>query len=214
MERWWSALIGATLAMAVGDIGGAHTAAAAALEIGTTLHPADAMAIYGAQVFAMRLAQGRLPELRSSLEAANDRHPDVPGWRAAYALACALSGDGATAGRHLTGLLADEDALADRYRTSTLCLLARIAAVVDDPVACRRLHDLLTPLSGAFVVIGTGYAVSGPVDRYLGPLALRLGEPERAAGLLHRAHEAALGAGNLLWAGDIEAELASVHSLI
>lgn len=214
MARWWSSLIRSTLALAVGDIPGAEAAAAAALEIGTALNPADAMAIYGAQVFAMRLAEGRLAELRPALEVATAKHPDVPGWRAAYALSCVLDGDEATGGRHLSGLLSQEDALADRYRTSTLCLLARIAAELDEPAACRRLSELLSPLSGSFAVIGTGYTMTGPVDRYLGPLARRLGQPQQAAILLRRAREAALGVGNLLWAAEIESEQRAVVGVV
>jgi hypothetical protein len=71
-----------------------------------------------------------------------------------------------------------------------MALLAELCALLGDRPRARRLYELLVPYEGRNVV-AMGAAYLGPVARYLGLLAMTIGEPERALGHLETARSAA-----------------------
>jgi hypothetical protein len=78
----------------------------------------------------------------------------------------------------------------------TLTLLAEIAWSLGDATAARALEDVLAPAAGRLVVVGSGVACCGSVDRSLGLLALTAGRLEEAERWLERglAHNQRVGA--------------------
>jgi len=77
--------------------------------------------------------------------------------------------------------------------------LAIVAARAGDTAHARALYDALTPYRGRLVVRGGASAVTGPVDEYLGRLAIRLGDPDRGVAHFDRAAELAQRIGALPW---------------
>ncbi|GIF63440.1 hypothetical protein Ais01nite_14750 [Asanoa ishikariensis] len=77
--------------------------------------------------------------------------------------------------------------------------LATVAARAEDAAAARALYDALLPFAGRLVVWGGANTISGPVDDYLGRLALRLDRPAEAVAHLDRAVELEERAGTLPW---------------
>ncbi len=71
-----------------------------------------------------------------------------------------------------------------------MSLLAELCTALADRPRARRLYELLAPYEGRNVV-SMGAAYLGPVARYLGLLAMTLGEDERALGHLETARSAA-----------------------
>ena len=78
----------------------------------------------------------------------------------------------------------------------TLTLLAEISASLGDVAAARALGEALAPAAGRLVVVGSGVACCGSVDRSLGLLALTAGRLEEAERWLERglAHNERVGA--------------------
>ncbi|MEV4539823.1 ATP-binding protein [Asanoa sp. NPDC049518] len=77
--------------------------------------------------------------------------------------------------------------------------LAAVAARAQDQSAAQALYDALLPYAGQLVVWGGANTISGPVDDYLGRLALRLDRPAEAVAHLDRAIELEQRAGTLPW---------------
>lgn len=77
--------------------------------------------------------------------------------------------------------------------------LAVVAARSGTPEAARALHDALLPYRGRLVIWGGANTVTGPVDDYLGRLALRLGDHARALSYLDDAIAVEQRIGALPW---------------
>lgn len=207
LQRWWNTVIHSTLTLIGGDLDGAERAAESALTVGTRLNADDATSIYGVQLFTVRWAQGRVEELRTALGSAVAAHPETIAWRAGLALSSLADGDPTSASRHLSGILTD-DLAHDRFRTPVLCILATVAAALPAPALAKSLYELLRPQSGTFAVVGTGFTVFGPVDRFLGLLAMACGDRFAAEHHLLAARVAVLREGATVWIDAIDAELA------
>jgi len=205
LHRWWSPIFHGSIALAVGDFDGAEQRMAHALEVGLGLS-SSAMEMYGVQICALRFMQGSLAELRSEIELALRQRPDIIGWRAVLAVACALAGESDRAASYLASLDA-EGLTSDWYWLATLCMMAEAAVTLDDLPRCRMIYDQLGRAGEACVVVGPGLAVLGPVERWRGLLARSLGMGEEANTLYDVARSVCLRAGAFGWLALVERDL-------
>jgi tetratricopeptide (TPR) repeat protein len=136
-------------------------------------HEPNIVNLYAGQLSWLRREQGRLGELRPLVEDAIKHSPDVVGFRCGLALICADIGELDQAARQLERLAADNFAALPRDATWTtsLTLLAEVAAAVGDRARARALSTLLIPFSGRLIVCTKGMVCAGAADRYLGLLA-------------------------------------------
>lgn len=171
-----------------GDLVRGEAMAGEALELGLACEQPDAMTWFAGQLFALHHVAGRLAELVDAIGEQAVTHTDgIPAWRAAYALALTA------AQRH------DEaDSILDEFveegRTSLpqdmlqllgLCYLAETATELARVDAAEALYDRLVPHAG--LVANNSTIDAGPVDLYLGMLALTVDESDRARAHLLRA---------------------------
>jgi hypothetical protein len=98
----------------LGRFDDAERLATEALRIGVTLHDADALLIYGAQLFALRRLQGRLGEVEAVAKEFTESMQNVWLWPVGVAAISAATGD-ATDARHEFDYLARND-FADLFR--------------------------------------------------------------------------------------------------
>ena len=136
-------------------------------------HEPNVVNLYAGQLSWLRREQGRLGELRPLVEDAIKHSPDVIGFRCGLALICSDLGELDQAAGHLEHLAADDFAALPRDATWTtsLTLLAEVAAAVGDRARARALSELLFPFSGRLIVCTKGMVCAGAADRYLGLLA-------------------------------------------
>ncbi|MFP5364290.1 MAG: ATP-binding protein [Thermoleophilia bacterium] len=148
--------------------------------------------IADAQTYVVRRTQGRHLELEPLVRRNADRLPAMRRWRCELALALAELGRDDEARRELEQLAAAdfEDIPRDALWLVAMSLLAELVALLGDRRRARRLYELLVPYEGRSVV-SMGAAYLGPVARYLGLLAMTIGEHERALGHLETARSAA-----------------------
>ncbi|HUR86977.1 MAG TPA: AAA family ATPase [Solirubrobacteraceae bacterium] len=144
------------------------------------------------QTCVVRRAQGRPAQLESVVRKNADRLSALPRWRCGLALVLAELGRADEARRELEHLAAADfdDIPRDALWLVSMALLAELCAVLGERERARRLYELLVPYEGRNVV-SMGSAYLGPVARYLGLLAMTVGEPERALGHLETARSAA-----------------------
>ncbi len=144
------------------------------------------------QTCVVRRAQGRPAQLEAVVRKNADRLPALPRWRCGLALVLAELGREDEARRELERLAAAgfDDIPRDALWLVSMALLAELCAVLGERERARRLYELLAPYEGRNVV-SMGAAYLGPVARYLGLLAMTVGEPERALGHLETARSAA-----------------------
>ncbi|MBW3653349.1 MAG: hypothetical protein KY433_07090, partial [Actinobacteria bacterium] len=152
--------------------------------------------IAGAQTFLVRRTQGRHLDLEPLVRKNADCLPAMRRWRCGLALVLAELGREDEARRELERLAAAdfEDIPHDALWLVSLSLLAELCALLGDRPRARRLYELLVPYEGRNVV-SMGAAYLGPVARYLGLLAMTIGEDERALGHLETARSAAVRMG-------------------
>ena len=147
-----------------------------ALAIFSSVSPSRAMATYGGQLLALRMAQGRLGELVETLEVLLADQPGVPAWNAALALALADGGD-RTRARDLAAAALD-DVDEDFTWLAAHLIGGRAAARCDDDELVRRYLERLQPWSGR--VCWQGTCAYGPVDTVLFLLHRALGDHDAA----------------------------------
>ncbi|HVF78063.1 MAG TPA: AAA family ATPase [Solirubrobacteraceae bacterium] len=148
--------------------------------------------IADAQTFLVRRTQGRHLDLEPLVRRNADRLPAMRRWRCGLALVLAELGREDEARRELEQLAAQsfDDVPRDALWLVAMSLLAELCALLGDRPRARRLYGLLVPYEGRNVV-SMGAAYLGPVARYLGLLAMTLGEDERALAHLETARSAA-----------------------
>ena len=148
--------------------------------------------VVDAQMCFVRRMQGRQADIEPYVRRNADRLPEIPRWRCGLALILAELGRTDEARRELEHLgAADfEDIPRDALWLVSMSLLAELCTLLHDRPRARRLYELLVPYDGRNVV-SMGGSYLGPVARYLGLLAMTIGEDERALGHLEAARSAA-----------------------
>lgn len=191
--RWRREVLAATFALADGHFDDADRSTARALELGTELNQAEATFAWAAQTFVsswLRWGAATVVEAAADLAA---RHPEVPAWGAAHALALADAGRLEAATGHVARFTADGLDAVPR----DLLWMATLLTAAEAAVRCRHrpsagpLIERLAPHTGTVALVGAGVSVLGPVDRVLGLLHDLDGRPADARRHLDRALDVA-----------------------
>ena len=175
-----------------GDFAAAERFTAEAVEQSRDVQGSIAPIIADAQTFFAQRAQGRHRDLEPLVRHNADRLPAMRRWRCGLALVLAELGREDEARRELEHLAAAdfEDVPRDALWLVSMSLLAELVTLLHDRLRARRLYELLIAYEGRNVV-SMGAVYLGPVARYLGQLAMAMGEDERALGHLGTARSAA-----------------------
>jgi hypothetical protein len=174
-----------------GEFDAAARLTAEAIERAGELDGSIAQLLAEGQRFLQRRVRGRHADSEEFLRHYADTVPLMPRWRCMLALLLAENHRLEEARRELDQLAARDfaDFPRDAPWMFAMALLAEVCALLDDQPRARLLYDLLAPFEGRNV-ISLGAAYLGPVARYLGVLAMTIGEDERALGHLETARSA------------------------
>jgi len=146
-----------------------------ALAAGQGPHGATAMALFGAQMFVVRLQQGRIAEWESAGKGLVAQFPALWVYRAALAYTYCDLGRLEEARALYQQLAADPGSLArDPNWLAGVPALAEVCWNVNDRAGAARLYDLLLPYAGRNVVGAVATVCFGSSSRYLGLLAATL----------------------------------------
>jgi hypothetical protein len=175
-----------------GEFAEAERFTAEAAEVADDVRRSMAPMIADAQTFLLRRSQGRHHDLEPFVRANADRRPAIRRWRCALALLLGEVGRVDEARKELDQLAEDDFASLPRDASWLLAmsLLAELCTLLGDRPRARCVYGLLAPYEGRNVV-AIGAAYYGPVARFLGLLAMTIGEDERALGHLETARSAA-----------------------
>lgn len=168
------------LAIVEGRLDDADRLAQETFQAGERTEP-DALPCLTAHQTCIAFERGTLGAAVPLLRQAVAANPGIPGFRATLTLALVEAGERGEARALLETDAASgfADLAYDVTWLAVTCISAHVAARVGDPGACRSLYDLLLPLAGR--ISYPYFGVWGPVDRYLGGLAITLGALDAAA---------------------------------
>ncbi len=146
---------------------------------------------WGAQLFRIRRAQGRLSELVALYRGLVDQMARLPAVVGSHAIALLDTGDLDTAAITIAPLLADDLAAVPRDGTQAMVLadMTEVVAAVRDRDAAAALHERLLPFEGQVLVLSWGIACLGAADSFLGLLDGVLGRHDDAIERLRRGLE-------------------------
>jgi tetratricopeptide (TPR) repeat protein len=145
--------------------------------LGWSLQDSTVPILAGAQLFWLRLGQGRLGELEDAVRQFADQLPAMPAWRVALATLYLHTGRPAEARREYERLAARDFATIprDNVWSVAIALLAELSESFRDVERARVLEELLDPLADRNVVSPTGI-FAGPMRRYLALAAAARGD--------------------------------------
>ena len=209
---WLTRADQANLAIIAGKLDLADELSAAALEVGR--QEPDALACYAAQQTSIAYERGRLPELVPLLEAASKDTPGVPGFRATLALAFAEASRLEEA-RSILGQSPPatfRELPRDVTWLAVACIYAQVIAKLSDVESASTLYQMLEPWREQIAF--PAFGVWGPVDLYLGNLALVLGDVHAAQRHLSEAARTAMRAGAPIWEARATSRLTQLRPLV
>jgi DNA-binding SARP family transcriptional activator len=182
---WQAAVWRAMRALLAGHLTTADRLAGEALSAGVRAEGVTAPQYYSIQLLAIRREQDRLAELEGPVRELVKNNPHRPAWRAVLGLLLTEAGRQAEARAELTGL-ADvrfDEIPVDGDWMIAMTVLADVAVALGDADWAQLIYELLRPYGNTNVVIGIAAVCQGSTARYLGRLALVMGE--RNTGLEH-----------------------------
>jgi tetratricopeptide (TPR) repeat protein len=158
------------------------------IQLGWSLQDSTVPILAGAQLFWLRLGQGRLPEIEDAVRQFADQLPAMPAWRVALATLYLHTGRPAQARREYERLAERDFATIprDNVWSVSIAMLAELSDTFRDVERSHVLEELLAPLAERNVVTPTGI-FAGPVKRYLALTAAARGDHETALGRLAEA---------------------------
>jgi DNA-binding SARP family transcriptional activator/tetratricopeptide (TPR) repeat protein len=182
---WQATVWRAMIALMEGRLEDAERLAQDALSIGMRQDALTAGQYYAGQLLAIRREQLSLIELEQAARELVATNEDRPIWRLALAI---LLCDGGRLDEARSMLEPFTEAVVrsltrDLDWAMTMTVLAEAAVILEDRPRARLLYELLAPYAGTVALIGAGAVCRGPLDGYLGVLALTAGE--RATALEH-----------------------------
>jgi tetratricopeptide (TPR) repeat protein len=179
----WSA----SFAQMEGRLDDAERLAADSAVMRGRMETADAESVFAAQLFMIRMAQGRLHELVEAVEHFVAEYPVLAPWRAALPLAYLAAGREEDARRELKGMVSELDKVPhDFFWLTAIAALAEASAKLAHAETAAVLYETLEPFAGCIVQVGYAGCL-GPVSRLLGLLAAARGEREAAVAHLEAA---------------------------
>jgi hypothetical protein len=211
-DRYYPAVWRATSAALRGELDVAEDAANEAAEVGRAAArgPAAVAGVWAAQIFAVRLFDGRLAELRDLVDASAAASPSRPIWRAAAAFMHLELDEPEAAEMHFAQLRrAGWARLPDTLdRPMMLALLSWVAAEIGTLADARELRRLLRPYRDYLIVLGAAApsVCAGPAAYPLAMLEARLGHNDAATVLLTHAEQQAAHIGAMRWRERISRE--------
>jgi hypothetical protein len=161
------------------------------IQLGWSLQDSTVPILAGAQLFWLRLGQGRLRELEDAVRQFADQLPAMPAWRVALATLYLHTGRPAEARREYDRLAERNFATIPRDNVWSMAIgmLAELSETFRDADRAVLLEELLTPLDGRNVITPTGI-FAGPVKRYLALAAAARGDQDTALARLADARTA------------------------
>ena len=161
------------------------------IQLGWSLQDSTVPILAGAQLFWLRMGQGRLRELEDAVRQFADQLPAMPAWRVALATLYMHTGRPAEARREYDRLAERDFATIprDNVWSIAIALLAELGETFRDSERSIVLEELLAPLDGRNVVTPTGI-FAGPVRRYLALTAAARGDHDTALARLVEARVA------------------------
>ncbi len=181
----------AMLALLDGRLADAERLAGEALSSGIMPEGVTAPQYHAIQLMAVRREQDRMDELEAAARQLVATNPVRLAWPAALAILLCDTGRLDEARELLADMAPGFASIPpDGDWMITVALLADVAAEVGEVEHAATLYEQLSPYGDVTVVVGHGAVCFGPVARYLGRLALTLGERDRAAEHLRQAVEA------------------------
>ena len=204
-DRYYPAVWRATDAALRRDLDVAEAAANEALEIGRSAArgPLGVAAVWAAQIFAIRLFDGRLVELRDFVDATADASPSRPIWRAAASYMHLELDEPDRADEQLRYLRKEGFANLPHTvdRPLTLAMLAWVVGEIGSLSDARELRRQIRPYRDCLVVLGTAVpsVCAGPMTYPLAVLEARLGHTDTALGLLLQAERKTTEIGATRW---------------
>ena len=138
------------------------------VKLAWSLHDSTVPILAGAQLFALRRAQGRLGELENAVHQFADRLPAMPAWRCALAVLYLDDGREGEARRELEHLAARDfaDFPRDNVWMIAMASLAELCHGLEEGGHAVEVEKLLAPFANRNVVSPEGI-FGGPVTRYL-----------------------------------------------
>jgi hypothetical protein len=181
-----------------GDLAGAEQLALEQMGIGQAADLPDdvIMSFFGAQLYTIRLCQGRVGELTELLEGLVEASPGAPVWRVALAGALVESDRVEEARPHFDYLADDGCARVppDIEYPVVLCGLGRLSyRVRPGDAVVRDVYERLAPFTGTFN--WTGMTITDANDLGLAMAAATLGDDDHADEHFRRAIDLSEGAG-------------------
>jgi hypothetical protein len=161
------------------------------IQLGWSLQDSTVPILAGAQLFWLRMGQGRLREIEDAVRQFADQLPAMPAWRVALAMLYMHTGRPAEARREYDRL-ADQDFATiprDNVWSISIAMLAELSETFRDAERSIMLEELLAPLEARNVVTPTGI-FAGPVRRYLALTAAARGDQDAALARLAAARVA------------------------
>jgi hypothetical protein len=158
------------------------------IQLGWSLQDSTVPILAGAQLFWLRMGQGRLREIEDAVRQFADQLPAMPAWRVALATLYMHTGRPAEARREYDRLAERDFATIprDNVWSISIALLAELSETFRDAERSIVLEELLAPLESRNVVTPTGI-FAGPVRRYLALTAAARGDQDTALARLAQA---------------------------
>lgn len=207
--QWVARTAQAMRAILDGDFQRAETLSQEAREIGTTTQVASADGVFGVQMFSIRREQHRLAEVAPIIKRFIEEDPLQAAWRPGFALIASDLGFMDAAKRRLAEHAEEGFHVSfDGKRSTSLSYLAEVAVAVDDVPSATRLYDLMLDYRHMTITAGIATVCYGSASRYLGMLAVTMGDQKAA--LEHFEHALTMNAamGARPWLAHAQGELA------
>ncbi len=209
---WIARMAQAMTAILDGKFATAESLAEEALDIGKRSHGgSDVEGVYGMQMFTIRREQGRLSEIAPVIKHFVEENPEESAWLPGFALVAADLGYRDAAQRRLNELARTGFAMPlDAKRSASLSFVAEVAVSLGDTEAAQAIYDLMLVYRNMTVTAGVATVSFGAATRYLGMLAVVLGNFKQAARHFEHALEMNATNGSRPWLAHTMAEYADL----
>jgi eukaryotic-like serine/threonine-protein kinase len=190
---WHIPVFGATRATMDGDFARAEELSEEVRRDGERAQEPLSGQLHALQTAVVRRLQGRLEEALPAVREMARRFPAIRAWKLTLASFLAELGSTDEARAEFEQLAANsfEDVPRDMQWVPAMTRLADTCFHLGDAERAAVLHEMLAPFAGLNVIVGRGGSCQGPVDLYLGRLAITTGRVEQALAHFERAVETA-----------------------
>ncbi|MGA9278647.1 AAA family ATPase [Ilumatobacter sp.] len=183
-----------------GDLDGSERLAEHCRRLADDLPEEDGAGTYGLRMFVIRREQDRLPAMAPLVRRVLDAADSASVWTPGLGLLLVETGSPDAAAEALaparsTGF----DLPIDAMWSTVMVLFIEAMVGLGDVEGCTILRERFSRLAGTNVVTGSGLLCFGRAERYLGMLALTMGDVDAAEEYLGIALEADTDGGSVLW---------------